>query len=63
MYVLMDGTGVPVVPAETQGRMGKIEGQRAHTRECKSVVCSHRPGSTTKAGPCAIRNPPPIPAP
>ena len=35
MYVLMDGTGVPVVPAETQGRMGKIEGQRAHTRECK----------------------------
>jgi len=35
MYVLMDGTGVPVVPAETQGRIGKIEGQRAHTRECK----------------------------
>ena len=35
MCVLMDGTGVPVVPAETQGRMGKIEGQRAHTRECK----------------------------
>jgi hypothetical protein len=35
MYVLMDGTGVPVVPAETQGRLGKIEGQRAHTRECK----------------------------
>ena len=24
-----------MVPAETQGRMGKIEGQRAHTRECK----------------------------
>jgi len=35
LYVLMDGTGVPVVPAETQGRAGKIEGQRAHTRECK----------------------------
>jgi hypothetical protein len=35
IYVLMDGTGVPVVPAETQGRAGKIEGQRAHTRECK----------------------------
>jgi hypothetical protein len=35
LYVLMDGTGVPVVPAETQDRAGKIEGQRAHTRECK----------------------------
>jgi hypothetical protein len=35
LYVLMDGTGVPVVLAETQGRTGKIEGQRAHTRECK----------------------------
>ncbi|HTX39590.1 MAG TPA: hypothetical protein VME43_31440 [Bryobacteraceae bacterium] len=35
MYVLMDGTGVPVVPAEAQGRIGKIEGQRARTRECK----------------------------
>jgi hypothetical protein len=31
----MDGTGVPAVPSETQGRAGKIEGQRAHTRECK----------------------------
>lgn len=35
LYVLMDGTGVPAVAAETQGRAGKIEGQRAHTRECK----------------------------
>jgi hypothetical protein len=35
IYVLMDGTGVPVVLAETQGRTGKIEGQRARTRECK----------------------------
>jgi len=35
LYVLMDGTGVPVVAAETEGRAGKIEGQRAHTRECK----------------------------
>jgi len=35
LYVLMDGTGVPVVTAETQGRIGKIAGQRAHTRECK----------------------------
>jgi len=35
MYVLMDGTVVPVVPTEAQGRIGKIEGQRARTRECK----------------------------
>ena len=35
MYVEMDGTGVPVVASETEGRMGKIEGQSAHTREAK----------------------------
>ena len=34
-YVLMDGTGVPVVKAETAGRAGKTEGQPAHTREAK----------------------------
>ena len=35
LYVLMDGTGVPVVRKETEGRAGKIEGERAHTREVK----------------------------
>jgi hypothetical protein len=35
MYVEMDGTGVPVVAEETQGRVGKRESQRAHTREVK----------------------------
>jgi hypothetical protein len=35
MYVLMDGIQVPVVTAETEGRTGRIEGQRARTRECK----------------------------
>jgi hypothetical protein len=35
LYVLMDGTGVPAVIAETQGRAGKMDGQRTHTRECK----------------------------
>ena len=34
-YVLMDGTGVPVVKAETVGRASKAEGQPAHTREAK----------------------------
>ena len=35
MYVLMDGVQVPVVTAETEGRIGRSEGQRARTRECK----------------------------
>ena len=35
LYIQMDGTGVPVVKAETEGRAGKIEGQPAHTREVK----------------------------
>jgi len=35
MYVEMDGTGVPVVASETEGRVGKIEGQSARTREAK----------------------------
>ena len=35
MHVEMDGTGVPVVASETEGRMGKIEGQSARTREAK----------------------------
>jgi hypothetical protein len=35
LYVEMDGTGVPAVAAETQGRSGKQEGQPAHTREAK----------------------------
>jgi len=31
----MDGTGVPVVKKETEGRKGKTEAQPAHTREAK----------------------------
>ena len=62
LYVLMDGTGVPAVLAETQGRVGKLEGQRAHTRECKlgcvftQTTVDHEgrpirdPGSTTYTG-------------
>lgn len=34
-YIEMDGTGVPVVPAETAGRQGKLEGLPARTREVK----------------------------
>jgi len=35
LYIQIDGTGVPVVIAETQGRKGKEPGQPAHTREAK----------------------------
>jgi len=35
LYVEMDGTGVPVVGKETEGRAGKQDGQPAHTREAK----------------------------
>src|SRR5437667_10936743 len=30
LYVQMDGTGVPVVKKETEGRKGKTDGQPAH---------------------------------
>jgi hypothetical protein len=35
LYIEMDGTAVPVVAAETQGRRGKTAGQPARTREVK----------------------------
>ena len=35
LYIAIDGTGVPAVPRETQGRQGKDETGRAKTREAK----------------------------
>jgi len=35
LYIEMDGTGVPVVSAETEGRKGKNGDEPAHTREVK----------------------------
>ena len=35
IYVQMDGTGLPMVAKETQGRSGRGEDGRAHTREAK----------------------------
>jgi hypothetical protein len=35
LYVEMDGTGIPVVRKETEGRAGKQDGEPAHTREVK----------------------------
>ena len=38
LYVCIDGTGVPVVPAEAEGRDGKAEDGKARTREVKMAV-------------------------
>jgi hypothetical protein len=35
LYICIDGTGVPMVPAETEGRDGKGEDGKARTREVK----------------------------
>ena len=35
LYLAVDGTGVPMVPAETEGRPGKSEDGKARTREVK----------------------------
>lgn len=49
MYIEMDGTGIPVVKAETEGRQGKTEGQPAHTREVK-LGCVFTQTGTDKEG-------------
>ena len=38
LYIAIDGTGVPMVAAETAGRDGKGEDGKAHTREVKMAV-------------------------
>ncbi len=60
-YVEMDGTGVPVVKAETEGRAGKTEGHTAHTREVKlgGVFTQTATDKEGRAGPCSIKAPPP----
>ncbi|MBV8514562.1 MAG: ISKra4 family transposase [Acidobacteria bacterium] len=35
LYIEMDGTGVPMVSSEIEGRIGKSAGERARTREAK----------------------------
>jgi hypothetical protein len=55
LYVQMDGTGVPVVKKETEGRKGKTDGQPAHTREAK-LGCVFTQSSWDKEG-FAIRDP------
>ncbi len=55
LYVQMDGTGVPVVKQEAEGRKGKTDGQPAHTREVK-LGCVFTQTTWDKEG-YAIRDP------
>ena len=59
LYIEMDGTGVPVVKVETEGRVSKIEGVPAHTREVKLGCVFTQTQPTRTAGPCAMKIPRP----
>jgi hypothetical protein len=49
LYIAIDGTGVPMVAAETEGRPGKGPGGRAHTREVK-LACLFTQATLDEAG-------------
>jgi hypothetical protein len=55
LYIELDGTGVPMVRAETEARPGKIDGQPAPTREVK-LGCVFTQTSWDQQG-FAIRDP------
>jgi hypothetical protein len=49
LYIAVDGTGVPVVAAEAEGRKGKTEDGKARTREVK-LACLFTQTSTDEEG-------------
>ena len=51
LHVEMDGTGIPVVKAETEGRSGKVQGVPAHTREVKLGCVFTQTGLDTEGRP------------
>ena len=51
LYICVDGTGVPVIAAETEGRDGKGEDGKAHTREVK-LCCAFTQTAADKDGRC-----------
>ena len=55
LYICVDGTGVPMVPAETAGRHGKGEDGTATTREVKLCCCFTQ--TTTDDKGRAVRDP------
>jgi hypothetical protein len=56
LYIQIDGTGVPVVLAETQGRLGKQPGQPAHTREAKLGCVFTQTGTDAEGRPIRDEN-------
>jgi hypothetical protein len=55
LYICIDGTGVPMRPAETQGRAGKGEDGRARTREVKLCCAFTQAGLDEEGRP--VRDP------
>jgi hypothetical protein len=55
LYICVDGTGVPVIAAETDGRDGKGEDGKAHTREVKLCCCFTQTSLDEKGRP--VRDP------
>jgi hypothetical protein len=55
LYLAIDGTGVPMLPAETEGRDGKGEDGKAHTREVK--LCCAFTQTTVDADGRPVRDP------
>jgi hypothetical protein len=55
LYICVDGTGVPMVPAETAGRAGKSEDGTAATREVKLCCCFTQTSIDEKGRP--VRDP------
>ena len=49
LYIEMDGTGIPVVKSESEGRSGRQQGQPARTREVK-LGCIFTQTQTDKQG-------------
>jgi hypothetical protein len=55
LYIAVDGTGVPMVPAATRGRAGKADDGKARTREVK-LACLFTQ-TTTSADGFPVRDP------
>lgn len=54
LYIEMDGTQIPMVRAELDGRAGRVEGQPARTREVK-LGCVFTQTTTDEQG-CPVRD-------
>ncbi len=60
LYIAIDGTGVPMVPAAVRDRAGKNPDGRGPPARSNWPACSPRPPSMRRAGRCATPTPPPM---